>query len=81
MADTGEGDARQLRELRNRIDAIDAEMHRLLIERGSVIDSLIRSKATIRRWAWGVQGSFLHPLVDRPEDTSILAKWLERTKK
>jgi chorismate mutase len=48
MADTGEGDPRALRELRNRIDAIDAEMHRLLIERGSVIDSLIRTKGTGR---------------------------------
>jgi chorismate mutase len=48
MADTGEGDPRALRELRNRIDAIDAEMHRLLIERGSVVDSLIRTKGTDR---------------------------------
>lgn len=48
MADTGEGDPRALRELRNRIDAIDAEMHRLLIERGTVIDALIRTKGTDR---------------------------------
>jgi chorismate mutase/prephenate dehydratase len=48
MADTGEGDPRALKELRNRIDAIDAEMHRLLIERGTVIDSLIRTKGTSR---------------------------------
>jgi len=48
MADTGEGDPRALRELRNRIDAIDAEMHRLLIERGSVVESLIRTKGTDR---------------------------------
>ena len=48
MADTGEGDPRALRELRNRIDAIDAEMHHLLIERGTVIDSLIRTKGTGR---------------------------------
>lgn len=48
MADTGEGDPRALRELRNRIDAIDAEMHRLLIERGTVIDSLIRTKGNGR---------------------------------
>jgi chorismate mutase len=48
MSDTGEGDARRLSELREKIDAIDAEMHRLLIERGSVIDSLIRTKATRR---------------------------------
>ena len=48
MADTGEGDPRALKELRNRIDAIDAEMHRLLIERGTVIDSLIKTKVTGR---------------------------------
>jgi chorismate mutase len=44
MSETGEGDARALLQLRNRIDAIDAEMHRLLIERGTVIDELIRTK-------------------------------------
>ncbi|MCR4283254.1 MAG: chorismate mutase [Bauldia sp.] len=48
MADTSEGDPRALKELRSRIDAIDAEMHRLLIERGSVIESLIRTKGTSR---------------------------------
>jgi chorismate mutase/prephenate dehydratase len=48
MADTGEGDPRALKELRNRIDAIDAEMHRLLIERGTVIDALIRTKGNGR---------------------------------
>jgi chorismate mutase / prephenate dehydratase len=48
MADTGEGDPRALRELRNRIDALDAEMHRLLIERGTVIDALIRTKGNGR---------------------------------
>lgn len=32
--------------LRARIDAIDEEMHRLLIERGSVVDSLIAAKGT-----------------------------------
>lgn len=48
MSDTGENDARKLSELRDKIDAIDAEMHRLLIERGSVIDALITTKATDR---------------------------------
>jgi chorismate mutase len=48
MSDTGEGDSRALAKLRERIDAIDAEMHRLLIERGSVIDSLIKTKGTSR---------------------------------
>jgi chorismate mutase / prephenate dehydratase len=32
--------------IRRRIDAIDAEMHRLLIARGAVIDELIRAKGT-----------------------------------
>jgi chorismate mutase/prephenate dehydratase len=44
----GEGEARKLAELRDRIDAIDAEVHRLLIERGSVIDTLIHVKGTSR---------------------------------
>jgi chorismate mutase len=48
MSETGEGDARTLAELRARIDAIDAEMHRLLIERGTAIDSLIGTKGTSR---------------------------------
>jgi chorismate mutase len=46
MSPTGEGEARALSELREKIDAIDAEMHRLLIARGSVIDALIRIKGT-----------------------------------
>ncbi|MEJ0013968.1 MAG: chorismate mutase [Bauldia sp.] len=48
MTDTGEGDPRALAKLRGRIDAIDAEMHRLLVERGTVIDSLIKTKGTSR---------------------------------
>jgi chorismate mutase/prephenate dehydratase len=48
MSESGEGDARTLAELRDRIDAIDAEMHRLLIARGAVIDTLIRVKGTSR---------------------------------
>ena len=43
-----EGDARALKGLRDRIDAIDAEIHRLLMARGEVIDSLIRLKGTSR---------------------------------
>lgn len=34
--------------LRDRIDAIDAELHKLLIERSSVIDALIAAKGTAR---------------------------------
>jgi chorismate mutase/prephenate dehydratase len=48
MSETGESDARRLSDLRDRIDAIDAEMHRLLVARGAVIDSLIRIKGTSR---------------------------------
>src|SRR5690606_29821635 len=48
MSDTGESDVRALAELRDRIDTIDQEMHRLLIERGAVIDALIRTKGTAR---------------------------------
>jgi chorismate mutase len=48
MSDTGEGDPRALAKLRERIDAIDGEMHRLLVERGTVIDSLIKTKGTSR---------------------------------
>jgi len=48
MSDTGESETRTLSELRKKIDTIDAEMHRLLIERGTAIDSLIRTKGTNR---------------------------------
>lgn len=37
-------DPARLAELRHRIDAIDAEMHRLLVERSGVIDALIGAK-------------------------------------
>lgn len=39
-------DPARLAELRRRIDAIDAEMHRLLVERAGVIDALIGAKGT-----------------------------------
>jgi chorismate mutase len=48
MPETGENNPRTLASLRDKIDAIDAEMHRLLIERGTVIDALIRAKGTDR---------------------------------
>jgi len=48
MSGTGEGDPRALAKLRKRIDAIDDKMHSLLIERGTVIDSLIKTKGTSR---------------------------------
>jgi chorismate mutase len=46
MTGRGAGDSRKLAELRDTIDAIDAEMHRLLVERGMVIDALIQTKGT-----------------------------------
>ena len=46
MTGTGVNDARALAVLRDRIDAIDAEMHRLLVERGTIIDALIQAKGT-----------------------------------
>lgn len=51
MTGKGAGDTRKLAELRDRIDAIDAEMHRLLVQRGAIIDALIRAKATDRTGA------------------------------
>ncbi len=55
MPDTGETDAETLEALRARIDAIDEAMHRLLIERGTVIESLISIKGT------GKPGSAFRP--------------------
>ena len=46
MTGRGEGDSRKLAELRGMIDTIDAEMHRLLVERGTIIGALIRTKGT-----------------------------------
>ncbi len=46
MSEPGESDARTLAELRAEIDRIDAAMHGLLVERGTVIDALIRAKGT-----------------------------------
>jgi chorismate mutase len=48
MSDPGEDNQRMLTQLRTRIDAIDAEMHRLLITRGTVIDALIKTKGAGR---------------------------------
>lgn len=46
MTDDGADKTQALTELRDRIDTIDAEMHRLLMERGTVIDALIEAKGT-----------------------------------
>src|SRR3712207_3550991 len=42
------GEPEGLTEIRRRIDAIDEDIHRLLIERSRVIDALIRIKGTSR---------------------------------
>ena len=46
MAEAGDSAMETLSDLRARIDAIDEKLHRLLIERGTAIDSLIRAKGT-----------------------------------
>ena len=46
MAETGESDPRTLADLREKIDRIDEAMHRLLIERSTIIDALIKAKGT-----------------------------------
>jgi chorismate mutase len=43
--------AQNLADLRREIDRIDAEMHRLLMERGEIIDRLIATKGTARSGA------------------------------
>ncbi|MFC0220552.1 chorismate mutase [Pseudochelatococcus lubricantis] len=45
-ATTGKTSAARLAELRGEIDRIDAEMHRLLIERSEIVDALIATKGT-----------------------------------
>ena len=46
MGQTRMGQAPSLADLRREIDRIDAAMHALLIERGEIIDRLIRAKRT-----------------------------------
>jgi chorismate mutase/prephenate dehydratase len=46
MSGEGADNLRKLAELRDTIDTIDAEIHRLLVERGAIIDALIRTKGT-----------------------------------
>lgn len=55
MAAIGESDARTLAELRARIDDIDEQIHRLLIDRGAVIEALIAAKGTQHRAAFRPQ--------------------------
>jgi chorismate mutase len=51
MAAIGDSDQRTLADLRAKIDRIDEAMHRLLIERGTVIDALIGAKRTLGKRA------------------------------
>ncbi len=46
MAEKGTADPAKLAELRAKIDAIDESVHRLLMQRASVIDELIEAKGT-----------------------------------
>jgi chorismate mutase len=76
MSATGEGDQRALGELRSRIDLIDAEMHRLLMQRGEVIDALIRIKGTSRPGAAlrpGREADMMRRFVDRHRGALPLA--------
>ena len=76
MPGTDESAARKLAELRDKIDAIDAEMHRLLIARGSVIDTLIKVKGTSRPGAAfrpGREAEMMRRLVARHEGALPLA--------
>ena len=68
MPDTGESDPRALAKLREKIDAIDADMHRLLIERGSIIDTLIRVKGT------SVVGAAFRPMREADMMRRIVAR-------
>lgn len=76
MSATGKDEVRTLDDLRDRIDAIDAEMHRLLIERGGVIDALIRAKATSRPGAAfrpGREAAMMRRIATRHEGALPLA--------
>jgi chorismate mutase/prephenate dehydratase len=60
--------SRGLADLRSKIDAIDAEMHRLLIERSAIIDQLISVKRTGEPGAAfrpAREAAMMHALVDR----------------
>ena len=46
MAELGDSAPKSLSDLRAKIDLIDAKMHRLLMERSSVVDALIAAKGT-----------------------------------
>lgn len=62
------GSPAALAELRGRIDALDAEMHQLLVKRSEIIEALISVKGTDRPGAAfrpAREASMMHALVDR----------------
>jgi chorismate mutase len=76
MSDTSEGDARTLTQLRKKIDAIDADMHQLLIKRGAIIDALIKTKGTSRPGAAfrpGREADMMRRIVERHKGELPLA--------
>ena len=76
MSDPGEDNQRMLSQLRTRIDAIDSEMHRLLITRGTVIDALIKTKGAGRPGAAfrpAREAAMMRSLVERHEGALPLA--------
>jgi chorismate mutase len=75
MAEEGKG-AAALAELRAKIDRIDEAIHRLLMERGTVIDALIRAKGTSRPGAAfrpGREADMMRRLVARHDEALPLA--------
>ena len=76
MAEEGKGAAAALTGLRAKIDRIDEEVHRLLMERGTVIDALIRTKGTSRPGAAfrpGREADMMRRLVARHDGILPLA--------
>ncbi|MEE2950351.1 MAG: chorismate mutase [Pseudomonadota bacterium] len=68
MSESLTGDPQRLVELRAKIDAIDESVHRLLMQRATVIDTLIEVKGTARNGAAfrpGREASMMHELVVR----------------
>lgn len=76
MSDNDTNKAQMLAELRDRIDAVDAQLHSLLIERSAVIDALIDVKGTSRTGAAfrpGREADMMRRLVARHEGALPLA--------
>ncbi|WP_421725737.1 chorismate mutase [Bauldia sp.] len=66
MTDIATGNQQALTDLRGKIDAIDGEVHELLIDRAAVIDSLVRIKGTsvaANAFRPGREAAMMHRLV------------------